>query len=429
MESRQDHLGKQSAIELDRKKSSELNTELHFETKNQSCGSNDTNSEYTSVHCETKTVFPLEMVSSSDIEMGGKCLGVDLSNLTPPLARLNIGLEEGACLSIVLQSLLSQSTVPFIRYVDIQQGIRCKGVFEKDGISIQFCGDGEAGYQLLVADVDRKTKMMMWTAKSMEEKMENVDWDEWKENDIIDLNNIGSYWEGGVLNGCERCGYGREYNDENNLVFEGFMLGEKKVCHGKEYRGIRGEKNGLVYEGGYVNSARDGFGRLYNLNGEIEYEGEWMDNHPLAGISEKNLVWENGDDLVIPVLTEELSVIKGFYNDEALTTLHFPPLLNRLKKINIRSDCFKYVREFVVKGLDELEELEIACSSFRISHESREDGRCCITNCPKLRLLDIGYGSFTDFNYFELSAVDSLQTLYIGEQCFWDAENCILKGE
>lgn len=429
LESSQDHMDKQSAIELDRKKSGELNTELHSGTKNQSCDSNVMNAECTSVHCETNSVSSLEIVDSSGIEMDEKCSEADSSKPTPPLAHLNIGLEEGARLSIVLQSLLSQSAVPFIRYVDIQQGIRCKGVFDKDGISIQFCGDGEAGYQLIVADVDRKTNMTMWTAKSLEEKVEKVNWNEWKENDIVDLNNTGSYWEGGVLNGWERCGYGKEYNDENNLVFEGFMLGDKKVCHGKEYRGIRGEKNGLVYEGGYVNSVRDGFGRLYNLNGELEYEGEWSDNHPLSGRTEKDLVWENGDDLVVPVLTEELTVSKGLYNDETLTTLHFPPLLNRLKKINIRSDCFKYVREFVVNGLGALKELEIAYSSFSISYEGREDGRCCITNCPKLRLLDIGYGSFADFKYFELSNVDSLQTLSIGERCFWDTTTCILKGE
>jgi NagD protein len=40
-------------------------------------------------------------------------------------------------------------------------------------------------------------------------------------------------------------------------------------------------KNELVYEGGYLNGVRYGFGISSNLNSNVEYEGEWMYDRPI----------------------------------------------------------------------------------------------------------------------------------------------------
>ena len=101
----------------------------------------------------------------------------------------------------------------------------------------------------------------------------------------------------------------------------------------------------------------------------------------------------------------------------------------QLKKIKIGKNCFQYVREFVLDGLEKLKSVKIGENCFKISDKERDDGVCRIANCPNLTQLEIGYYSFKYFNKFELSNVNSLQSIQFGGGCFRYAENCILKGE
>ena len=105
-------------------------------------------------------------------------------------------------------------------------------------------------------------------------------------NGVVDLGNAGRYWEGGVLNSCERFAYGKEYNEENNIVYDGFMFVYRRICHIQEYRGVydKNGRNRLVYDGEYCDGVRYGYGKSYDLNGEVEYEGEWIDNIPIHEI-------------------------------------------------------------------------------------------------------------------------------------------------
>ena len=121
--------------------------------------------------------------------------------------------------------------------------------------------------------------------------------------------------------------------------------------------------------------------------------------------------------------------ICGFeeYRDEKLilSTNSF----NQLKSITIGNECFKNVREFVLDGLESLESVKIGEYCFRISDDERDDGICRITNCPNLRQLEIGDESFQDFQSFELSNLNSIQSINFGHSCFWYAEGFSLKGE
>ena len=57
-----------------------------------------------------------------------------------------------------------------------------------------------------------------------------------------------------------------------------------------------------------------------------------------------------------------------------------------------------------------------------------DDGACRITNCLNLRQLEIGDSSFEDFKSFELSNVNSLQSIKFCRWCFRYAD-LSLKGE
>ena len=93
------------------------------------------------------------------------------------------------------------------------------------------------------------------------------------------------------------------------------------------------------------------------------------------------------------------------------------------------SGYFKHVREFVIDGLERLESVKIGSSYFRLDDEERDDGVCRITNCPNLWQLEIGDHSFVDFKSFEISNLNSLQSINFGDCCFQYAEDFSLKGE
>ena len=101
---------------------------------------------------------------------------------------------------------------------------------------------------------------------------------------------------------------------------------------------------------------------------------------------------------------------------------------NQLKSITIGSCCFQNVREFVIDGLGSLESVKIGEKCFRISYDERNDGVCRITKCPNLRQLEIGDESFWDFKSFEISNLNSIQSIDLGGECFWYADFS-LKGE
>ena len=158
-----------------------------------------------------------------------------------------------------------------------------------------------------------------------------------------------------------------------------------------------------------------------DLNGNVDFEGEWINNH---GITENDLK----NDLIVPMTIEEFVVGNRMFNDDNITSLHFSPLLVRLKRIEIGNECFRNVREFVIYGLESLESVKIGEKCFIIDDDERDDGICRITNCPNLRQLEIGSESFWDFKSFDLSNVNSLQSIKFGFHCFQFADFS-LKGE
>ena len=100
----------------------------------------------------------------------------------------------------------------------------------------------------------------------------------------------------------------------------------------------------------------------------------------------------------------------------------------KLQSIEIGQQCFQRVREFVLNDLESLESVIIGWNCFRIDWKERDDGVCRITKCPNLRQLEIGDKSFEDFKSFELSNLNSLQSIQFGIFCFFYTD-LSLKGE
>ena len=68
------------------------------------------------------------------------------------------------------------------------------------------------------------------------------------------------------------------YQGNGKLMFEGSFNNGKRHGTGKYYDPLNNSV--LVYEGEYVNGVREGDGKLFYGNGQIEFEGEFVDGSP-----------------------------------------------------------------------------------------------------------------------------------------------------
>ena len=113
------------------------------------------------------------------------------------------------------------------------------------------------------------------------------------------------------------------------------------------------------------------------------------------------------------------------YSDASVTELKLSGL-DRLKRLVIGDDCFKYVRVFELDGLSELESVVIGKDSFTQTKDADPSwnaiptqGSFQVVNCSKLKSIQIGFHSFGDYHSFELTNLPSLQSIDIGYHCFY----------
>ena len=166
----------------------------------------------------------------------------------------------------------------------------------------------------------------------------------------------------------------------------------------------------------------DGLGDFIILHSEYNLVEEGMQS------KDRYFILPNQSIEDIPIDIQHLFIC-GFekYREEKL--ILSTNIFNHLKSITIGCSCFTNIREFVIDGLESLESVKIGEGCFRISFwNERNDGVCRITNCPNLHQLEISGGSFGNFKSFELSNVNSIQSINFGYRCFKFADFS-LKGE
>ena len=142
--------------------------------------------------------------------------------------------ESSPTLLLVLEVLLNNPAVYSTTYTAVENRMDGGGVFEMNNYHIQMRRrineNGEfSHYELIVAEYSdgKKKRMAVLTAKSLDSELVEMDCSGMIENVIIDLNREGRHWEGGELNG-KPFGFGYEYSEDGNLVYEGFVFEGKK---------------------------------------------------------------------------------------------------------------------------------------------------------------------------------------------------------
>ena len=149
-------------------------------------------------------------------------------------------------------------------------------------------------------------------------------------------------YEGNILNG-ERNGKGKEY-DKGKLIFEGDYLNGEKSGEGKEYtyeytKNKIGENEEilehqlLLFEGEYLNGKRNGKGREFNRYKDVIFEGEYLQGKRNGkGKEYKNsqLIFEGEYAYSIKIRGKEYLI------KERLNILKRAMEEHRMKKINLR---------------------------------------------------------------------------------------------
>ena len=123
-------------------------------------------------------------------------------------------------------------------------------------------------------------------------------------------------------------------------------------------------------------------------------------------------------ETLIQLNPSNLTIPNNAFNRNSISALVISNVTS-IRRIEIGDNSFNRVREFELNGLSELESVVIGKESFRIGDSERSDGACRIVNCPKLISIQIGDRAFNDYHSFELNNLPSLQSIDIGQWCFY----------
>ena len=297
-------------------------------------------------------------------------------------------------------------------------------------------------YESRITEVDLNTHVMkLYKNNSLVETVDPV-------VDCIDLDSNGRRWEGGVKDG-KPYGFGTLFNGEGRREYEGFMISDIKVCYGKEYFA---DIERVEYEGCYFNNKRCARGVIYNRKGGVEWDGLWCNDTSYES---------RFDGRTMDSQTESIEVPGNGFNNVHFFILPPFPLL---KRIVIGDYSFGSSRSFVLSGLSELESVTIGHKSFMherdeddvfgggeesnnsdeddgndsdtssdnnnpsTNHTNQADGDCQIFSCPKLKSIQIGYDSFSDYHSFEMKNLPSLQSIQMDDGCFYAVSSFSLTG-
>ena len=92
--------------------------------------------------------------------------------------------------------------------------------------------------------------------------------------EILDINGFGERWEGPTL-GEMPFGWGQRFDEDGELVYEGFSVFGQYSLYGTEYDP---GSHVVLYEGTWCDGLRCGRGESYDRNGSLLCKGEWVND-------------------------------------------------------------------------------------------------------------------------------------------------------
>ena len=171
---------------------------------------------------------------------------------------------------------------------------------------------------------------------------------------ILSMNDEGERWEGPILDGMP-FGWGKRFDVDGALMYEGFSVNDKYCLYGREYYTDVGT---VRYEGNWCDGMRCGRGVLFDKRGQKVYEGEWVND---TNVIERELV----------------------VTEVAL----FPPFTSLLESLTVGENCCNANDDLLLNDLPRLKVVSIGSNSF--GAENQELLFSC-QNCPELVSITLG---------------------------------------
>lgn len=123
------------------------------------------------------------------------------------------------------------------------------------------------------------------------------------------------------------------------------------------------------------------------------------------------------DWMQLSICVEVIVIMPNCCNEEELRVLDLRMFLN-VREMRTGDDCFGNVEEVLLIGLGKLERVAIGKNCFvrtRSETQFNPNGRFCLKECSKLRVLKIGCMSFSDYSLCEMDSLASLEVIEMGE--------------
>ena len=228
------------------------------------------------------------------------------------------------------------------------------------------------------------------------------------EHNVVLNSDDGERWEGDVLHN-KPYGWGVLYDRENRMTYEGFRIGRVNVCYGRSYYSDIGV---IEYEGEWFAGKRWGRGVHYDKRGAVMHDGEWMDDEQLG-----NALILNDDTQFIHNHIMALFVGNGNCNGQEWSVLDVSFMPN-LRVLGVGDRCFENVKEVKLIGLSQLEAVVVKTNSFTKYADSIDcdaNRHFYVKNCEKLKVIEIGIDSFSDYSVCEIENNPSLEVIEMGE--------------
>ena len=227
-------------------------------------------------------------------------------------------------------------------------------------------------------------------------------------NQVLDLSDDGERWEGDVLDN-QPFGWGVLYDSENRMTYEGFRIGEVNVCYGRSYYP---DIQKVEYEGEICEGKRWGRGVQYDRTGKIVIDGEWINDEQAS----KRVVLKE-ENLYLHSSIEELILQDHSCKGREWRVLDLS-FIAKLRVLQVGDDCFEFVEEVKLIGLNQLERVVIGKKCFMVFKKGygfNPNRHFYLKNCERVRELKIGCFSFSDYSVCEIENVPSLEVIEMGE--------------
>ena len=182
--------------------------------------------------------------------------------------------------------------------------------------------------------------------------------------EILDINGFGERWEGSTLRNGP-FGWGKRFDEDGELLYEGFTVFGKYSLYGTEYD--PGSRI-VSYEGTWCDGLRCGRGESYDRNGSLLCNGEWAGGNRTTT-----------SHLTIPDSTDLL-----------------PPIVSLIVSLRIGKKCCGSNSSLVLQSFPRLRKLIIDEESF--GKKSEEELLFACVDCPELVGIVIGEKAMQFFN-------------------------------